>query len=88
MANIVHGKSFLVASPRIGIRPFIIQYFINDIYFFVENSEIHNYADDNTLSVADTNIDTIISKLELDKNILDTWFRNNGLLLNEKNVNS
>ena len=36
------------------------------------------------ISVADANIDIIISKLESDISILDTWFKNNGLLLNDK----
>ena len=58
--------------------------FINDLFFSVKSCDIHNYADDNTLSVANTEIDTIISKLESDINILDTWFKSNGLLLNEK----
>ena len=42
-----------------------------------------NYADDNTLSVADISIDNIINKLESDISVLDTWFKDNGMLLNE-----
>ena len=56
--------------------------FINDLFLFVENSEICNYADDNSLTVADANIDTIITKLESDIQNLNTWFENNGMLLN------
>ena len=63
--------------------PLLFNIFINDIFFFVQSSEIYNYADDNTLSIADTNIDTIIRKLESDISILDVWFKNNGMLLNE-----
>ena len=51
--------------------------------FFVEMSEVCNYADDNSLTVADICIDTIISKLEYEVNNLDTWFKNNAMLLNE-----
>ena len=40
--------------------------------FFVENSEVCNYADDNSLTIADINIDNIISKLESDIEILNT----------------
>ena len=65
------------------LRPLLFNIFINDLFFFVEMSEVSNYADDNSLTVADICIDTIISKLEYDVNNLDTWFKNNAMLLNE-----
>ena len=48
----------------------------------MENSDICNYADDNTLIVADKNIDIIITKLESDIKHLNSWFIDNGMLLN------
>ena len=57
--------------------------FINDLFFCVKNSEICNYADDNLLTVADADLDKIIAKLETDIDILNTWFKNNDMLLNE-----
>ena len=65
------------------LGPLLFNIFINDLFFFVEMSEVCNYADDNSLTVADICIDTIISKLEYDVNNLDTWFKNNAMLLNE-----
>jgi hypothetical protein len=38
--------------------------FINDIFHFVQDSTIYNYADDNTLSYSDTNINTVVKTLE------------------------
>ena len=58
------------------LGPLLFNIFINDIFFFVEMSEVCNYADDNSLTVADICIDTIISNL-------DTWFKNNAMLLNK-----
>ena len=49
----------------------------------MKNSEICNYADDNSLTVAYADLDKIIAKLETDIDILNTWFKNNGMLLNE-----
>ena len=41
------------------IDPVLFNVFINDIFHFVQDSTIYNYADDNTLSYSDTNINTV-----------------------------
>ena len=53
------------------LGPLLFNIFINDLFMFVENSEVCNYADDNTLTVADMSINTIIHKLQLDTHILN-----------------
>ena len=65
------------------LGPLLFNIFINDFFFFVEHSEICNYADDNSLTVADIHIDKIISKLQSDIENLDMWFKCNMLLLNQ-----
>ena len=57
---------------------------MNDIFYFIEKSDIYKYADDNSLSVADIDIDTIIDNLQHDINILGTWFDDNSMSLNNK----
>ena len=64
------------------LGPLLFNLFINDLFLFVENSDVCNYADDNSLIVADINIESIISKLESDMEILNSWFIDNGMLLN------
>ena len=44
---------------------------------------MHNFADDNTLSVSDISVEQIIHHLEHDIDILQKWFLHNGMLLNE-----
>ena len=39
------------------LGPLLFNIFINDIFFFVEKSEVCNYADDNLLTVADMDLD-------------------------------
>ena len=53
------------------LGPLLFNIFINDLFMFVENSEVCNYADDNSLMVADRSLGNIISKLESDTNILN-----------------
>ena len=56
-------------------------------FLFVDHSDICNYADDNSLTVADISIDNIIAKLESDVESLDQWFKCNCMLLNQSKCN-
>jgi hypothetical protein len=38
--------------------------FINDIFDFVKKGDLHNYADDNTLSYGSNSVDDVIETLE------------------------
>ena len=62
------------------LGPLLFNIFINDLFFSVQNSDLHNYADDNTLSMADTNIETIANTLN---DVISNVFENNHLSLNE-----
>ena len=42
-----------------------------------------NFADDNTHSFSDISVEQIICSLESDIDVLQQWFTNNGMLLNE-----
>ena len=57
-------------------------FFINDIFHFVQDSTIYNYADDNTLSYSDTNLNTVVKTLENDSINLIDWFSNNLMKAN------
>jgi hypothetical protein len=67
------------------IDPVLFNVFINDIFHFVQDSTIYNYADDNTLSYSDTNINTVIKTLENDSINLIDWFSKNLMKANRIN---
>ena len=76
-------KEILNGVPQGSVLgPLLFNIFINDVFLFVEHSEICNYADDNSLTVADICIDTIITKLQTDIESLNKWFIYNMMLLN------
>ena len=56
--------------------------FINNIFLFVESSNLCNYADDNTLFAFGKTFAEVTRKLQNDFLILDEWFFNNFLVLN------
>ena len=64
------------------LGPVLFNIFINDIFIFVKNSTIYNYADDNTLSDANENPDLVRKHLIEDSNILIDWFKFNRMQAN------
>ena len=42
--------------------------FINDLFYFIENCILYNYADDNTISEAPCSLDTVLANLTYDGN--------------------
>ena len=57
--------------------------FINDIFWFVENSKIANYADDNTSYGVEGCIMTLLKTLEEDTFSVLNWFRFNEMMPNQ-----
>ena len=53
--------------PRVNV-------FLNDIFFFVNQAVIYNYADDNILSFIHANIEVLKKVLEQESCILIDWF--------------
>ena len=57
-----------------------------NIFYFIHNSELYNYADDNTLSYADTDINKLIKMLQEESKILIYWFSINKMKANPEKV--
>ena len=64
------------------LGPLLFNIFINDIFLFVESSNICNYAHDNTIFAFGKTFDEVTRKLQNGFLILDEWFFNNFLVLN------
>ena len=59
------------------MEPLLFDIFINDIFYFIEHGKLYNYADDNTLSYADQDYNTLIIVLEKEISILIECFKIN-----------
>ena len=64
------------------LGPVLFSTFINDIFCFISKSSLYNYADDNTLSYSDTDINRLTNVLEEESKVLITWFNNNQMQAN------
>ena len=67
---------------KIDSRTSIIQYFLINLFFIIEDTDIASYADDNTPYVIADNIDGVIKSLEEASEILFKWFNDNLMKIN------
>ena len=64
------------------LGPILFNLFINDIIYFITESDIINYADDNTISSSAKSIPELIKLLESESEIAINWFNNNDMIVN------
>jgi hypothetical protein len=62
--------------------PFLFNFFIHDLYYFIENCTLLNYADDDTLVYSHSSKDELYSKLCSDSQVAIQWFSENGMKAN------
>ena len=63
------------------VGPILFSCFFNDFYYFIENADVHNFADDNTLTTFAQNVRNAMSVLESESNIVIDWFETNKMIL-------
>ena len=65
------------------LGPLLFNIFINDIFFFIKKAKIANYADDNTASTTEENIDELLNRSKVETSILLHWFKVNEVKSND-----
>ena len=64
------------------LGPLLFNVFINDIFYFVIQTFIYNYADNNTVSFIHKDLHILMSVLEQESINLIKWFENNFMKTN------
>ena len=64
------------------LGPLLFNIYLSDLFLFCENSDIANYADDNSPFTCKADVTSVIAQLEYDSKILLQWVKNNGLKAN------
>ena len=63
------------------LGPILFNIFFNDLLEVLKNSDIYNFADDNTISVASKKRDTLLERLKNESESAVNWFRNNNMIV-------
>ena len=78
-----HQKIIILGVPQGSILgPIFFNLSINDLFFFVSDVSLQNFADDNTLSAFAETILEMIDVLQSGSEIIIDWFKNNKMIVN------
>ena len=67
---------------RSVLGPLICNIFLSDIFYFVSNSDLYNYADDNCISVSHKDMSVLSAQLENETQVMAKWFTDNFMKAN------
>ena len=69
------------------LGPLLFNIYLNDLFLFLEETEVCNYVDDTTIYTCGPNVENVVAKLENDALAISEWFPNNRMKLNEDKCN-
>ena len=84
MEEVTSDTSYVNSNVPQGsvLRSSLFNVFINDLFYFVKESKLSSYADDNQLYFADTDPAVVEHVLNKELVVVCEWFRNNKMILN------
>ena len=74
------------STSRVYPRSILFIIFLIDLLEVLKNFDIYNFTDDNAISVASRNRDTLLETLKNESKSALTWFRNNNIILNPDKI--
>ena len=80
---------FLKGVPqRLVLSSMLFNVCINDIFFALNEIDIYNFADDTTPYVCDSNLKSVLEKLEYNSELAIAWFEMNYMKLSADKCHS
>ena len=64
------------------LGPLFFNFYLNDLFFFLKDVGICNFADDTTTYISDESLDNVLKLLEKNPMLAIRWFESNYMKLN------
>ena len=64
------------------LGPILFNFHINDLFYFITQATLYNYADDNTISYFSKTIPDLVNVLEKESKTALNWLENNHMIAN------
>ena len=64
------------------LGPILFNIFINDLFLFLKDVDLANFADDNTIYTANKSIEKLLEVLERESKSAIDWFKINDMIVN------
>ncbi len=64
------------------LGPILFNVYINDLFLFIKQATLHNYADDNTLAYFSKTLSNVIEVLEEEAGVALNWLKQNQMIAN------
>ena len=64
------------------LGPLLLNIYLNDLFYITEMTNVYNYAGDTTFNACDSDLESLIQRLEYDSMLATEWFESNYTKLN------
>ena len=64
------------------LGPILFNFYINDLFLFIKQAKLYNYADDNTIAYLSNSMPDLVNILEKETGVALAWLEENEMIAN------